>query len=248
LADVLPGLFGYIAAKSLALFCHHIGNVLFWRSDPKVSRINARWIITAMADSHPLGYSSVVQLIRYPMGRQILPAEWQLAITAGFERAFPYPALIGRAAIYFCPKADIKRFSRAVPCNVAKWLSLYPSFSGFRLRRDWRWLPAATHAKASRVGGIIQNWVLLFVAAYEFYRLAFYPAGFAISVCCNPSLSTAATVAVSVGDFLRRLFSGMIAHVVSPSKAIVHATGCSQHRGGFFIEAASIISQSGGIG
>ena len=189
-----------------------------------------------------------MQLVRHPVGRQVPSAKWQLAVAAGLKRASPYPVLIRRAAVDFRPKANIKRFSRAVSCNVTKWLALYPSCASVRLSRDWSGLTAAAHAKAGGVRDVIRNRVLLFVAANIFHGLPFYPAGFAAGVCCNPSFLTTTALAVTVRDFSRRLFGGKIAHVVSSSRAGGHATGRSQRSGGFFIEVMSIIPQGEGVG
>lgn len=216
-----------LCPKGLALPANHIMHVFLLTADNQMVRIDTTRIVAGVAYDSAGWYGAIVQFVTKTVGKYPAPTLISLAANAHCAVSImtlcsnPQPTVLRRSLDDILPKALCNRAS----CSQA--IVVTRDEMSFRRLND----------STTSTGAADRAWVWVsacIVAAYVLPRFALDVAvRFAVS-WRNLGFLPTTTVAVTVWDFLRSILSGMLAHVVSPSKAIGQATGRSQRRGGAF--------------
>lgn len=127
--------------------------------------INTGRIVSAraiVANAHVLRYGAKVEFVRNPMSDIRSTLVIQMTISSGAFGSSPKPALAWAALVNFCPESFRQRGEDSQLLMVTRYesyrLALHSAVRNARLRRDWRRLTTAAHAKAARVWA---RWKLL---------------------------------------------------------------------------------------
>lgn len=221
-----PGL-GVLHPKGLALPANHITHVFLMTANGQMVGIDAAGIVASVANHCARGYRAIVQFVTKTVSEYFahtlvaLAADTHYAVSVMAFRSNPQPTVI-RSSLddilpeTFCdgaayPQAIVVSLSKATLGRLDK-----SAASASATNRAWKWVPPRV------VAANVTPW------------LAFNKTVRCVVFSGNFGFLPTTTVAVTVWNFLCWVLSGMLAHVVSPSKATGHATGRSLRRGGAF--------------
>lgn len=211
--------------KGLALPADHIAHVFLVAADNQMVGIDTTGIVTGVANDRAGRYRAIVQFVTETVSKHFahtlvaLTANGHHAVSVMTLRSNPQPTIIRRSFDYILPKAlcDWAAYSQAVVVALSeaplRRLDNGPTSTSTANRARKRMSPRVVPA-------YVASWLALNVTV----ECAVLRANF--------GFLSATAVTVTVRNFLRWVLSGMLAHVVSPSRAIGHATGRSLRRGG----------------
>lgn len=211
--------------KGLTLSANHIAHVFLVTADNQMVGIDATGIVTGVANDRAGRYRAIVQFVTKTVSSYFvhtlvaLTANGHHAVSVMTLRSSPQPTVLRHSFGDILPKAlcDWAAYPQSVvvPLSEAplRRLDNGPTSTGTANRARKRMSPRVVPA-------YVASWLALNVTV----ECAVLRANF--------GFLSATAVTVTVRNFLRWVLSGMLAHVVSPSKAIGHATGRLLRRGG----------------
>ncbi len=213
--------------KGLSLSANHIAHVFLVTADNQMVRIDTTRVVAGVANDRTGRYRAIVQFVTKTVSSYFVHA--LVALTADTHHAVsvmtlcsdPQPTILRRSLDDILPKAFCywAAYSQAIMVALSE--------TSFRCFDNSTASAGAANRARKRVSPCV-------VSAYVAPWFALNVTVECAVLRANLGFLSATTVTVTVGNFLRWVLSGMLAHVVSPSKAIGHATGRSLRRGGAF--------------
>ena len=143
--------------RKVSTLCHHIGMVVLQCTKKQMRWIDARRIVTVMADEHTFWNGAMVKLPRETMDKSTLVGP-EHAISLVVRAAIPQPALFFAATFNLLPEAVKSRFplqSRMVTMDEMNRLPLDPTALRASLLGDGCKVAATT--MAITVGNIVRG-------------------------------------------------------------------------------------------
>lgn len=216
-----------LGSKGLTIPANHIAHVFLVAANNQMAGIDATGIVAGVANYCAGRYRAIVQFVTKAVSKHIAPTlvafapDAHHAVSVMTLRSSPQPTVIQRSLDDILPKTLVNwaAYPRAIVVSLSK--AAFVRFDNSAASTGaanctGEWVPPRV------VTAYIMPWLTLDVTVSRVV-----PSG-------DLGFLPTTTVAVTVWNFLRGVLSGMLAHVVSPSKAIGHATGRSLRRGGAF--------------
>lgn len=195
-----------------SVFRSHVAIVVCYCTEKQVIRIDARRVVARMADKHTAWYRSIVKLKREAVSKMTCVPNSKSSISI-CRTSLPFPTLCWAGDTNFFPKTVLwrTRLLNSSPVSNHEAVRLASDVSSFWIceRADGSRFTAATFAKLFFCG----YGETPIMSTDKSKGLPLFQSPAANSLFCNPCLSPASAVAISIRNFGRRVRRGMMRHV-----------------------------------
>lgn len=196
--------------RSMSSLLDHIKRVVLMCAQEEMLWIATGRIVTAMKDKQAIGNWAVVHLVGKARGNNlakgivVFASDAKYAITQSRGAALPFPTFVGAALIYLFPKANLDRSASPMATAVPEVSALKQTATGFSLPSDGRDFAASATAQAGRIRtSRLLDFARTMIAQIAHW-FAFDPSGRASSVRGYAGLLSTTTMAVAVGNLIKR--------------------------------------------